>query len=64
VRLVECNYENCSDDAHHPHCKEMRWKRYAWRIKERTALRIVICLFIVFILMIALGILLLILAVK
>jgi heme A synthase len=42
----------------------MRWKRYAWRIKERTALRIVICLFIVFILMIALGILLLILAVK
>jgi len=56
MRVVECNYENCSDDKHHPYCKEARWRPYALPIKESTAINILIGLFALLIIVIIVGI--------
>jgi hypothetical protein len=49
MRLVECSYEYCSDDGHHPRCKEYLRQSYRITYNERRALTLVICLFVLII---------------
>jgi hypothetical protein len=44
MRLVECSYEYCSDDGHHPRCKEYLRQSYRITYNERRALTLVICI--------------------
>jgi hypothetical protein len=56
MRLVECSYEYCSDDGHHPRCKEYQRQNYRIRYNEKRALTIIIILFITMILVMLGGV--------
>lgn len=56
MRLVDCSYEYCSDDGHHPRCREYQRQNYRITYNERRALTLVICLFVLVILVLLCGV--------